>query len=204
MRETMSVAGIVLSSLHGQEQPEAQGARIEALVAKDLPFGVEMTAPLNVSVDNLYAGHRSHSSHSSHSSHASHYSGSGGYRSAPVYPAPAPYVPPPPPRPSIAPSTYSSSHSTYSSGSTPQTLAPSSTEPVANGTVEPDALALMVMRVQVALYAAGFDPGAVDGVLSEPTRQALRKFQAARGLTIDGRMNTATLNALGVAIPVKK
>jgi His-Xaa-Ser repeat protein HxsA len=60
----------------------------------------------------------------------------------------------------------------------------------------------MIMRVQVALYSRGYDPGAVDGVLSEPTKEALKKFQASRGIAATGRMTTETLNALGVA-PVR-
>ena len=63
-----------------------------------------------------------------------------------------------------------------------------------------DQLRLMIMRVQAALYAKGYDPGAIDGVLSERTVLALRQFQEAYGLVPTGRMTTETLNALGVAL----
>jgi len=58
----------------------------------------------------------------------------------------------------------------------------------------------MIMRVQAALYAKGYDPGAIDGELTEPTKLALRKFQGARGLVVTGKMTTQTMNALGVAL----
>ncbi|WP_133499619.1 His-Xaa-Ser repeat protein HxsA [Cognatilysobacter terrigena] len=203
MREALGLAGAVLSGLHGHDDGPQQGARLDALVVKDTPFGVEMTAPLNVGVDNLYAGHRSHSSHSSH---ASHYSGSGGYRSAPYVP-PSPYVAPSP-APRVAPSTYPSlAPSSTRSAAPVDSLAPSSTRPVETpagsitGGSRPDALQVLIMRVQVSLYAAGYDPGAVDGVMSEPTRAALKQYQVAKGLKADGRMSTETLNALGVGIP---
>ncbi|KGI77710.1 peptidoglycan-binding protein [Oleiagrimonas soli] len=56
------------------------------------------------------------------------------------------------------------------------------------------------MRVQAALYSKGYDPGAIDGVLSTQTKQALRKFQSAHNLPADAKMSTATLNALGVSL----
>lgn len=56
------------------------------------------------------------------------------------------------------------------------------------------------MRVQAALYAKGYDPGAIDGVLGEQTVLALRQFQEAYGLAQSGRLTTETLNALGVAL----
>ena len=208
MREALGLAGAVLSSLHGHDDNAQQGTKLDALVVKDTPFGVEMTAPLNVGIDNFYAGHRSHSSHASHASHASHYSGTGGYRAAPYVP-PSPYVEPAPtPAPRIAPAPYPSLAPRIPRSSAPvNLLAPSSTQPVetprapAAQKATPDALQLLIMRVQVSLYAAGFDAGAVDGVMSEPTRAALKQFQTAKGLKADGRMSTETLNALGVGIP---
>jgi His-Xaa-Ser repeat protein HxsA len=59
---------------------------------------------------------------------------------------------------------------------------------------------MMIMRVQAALFARGYDPGAIDGVLSEMTKRALGKFQMAHGLPATYTMTTATLNALGVAL----
>jgi His-Xaa-Ser repeat protein HxsA len=58
----------------------------------------------------------------------------------------------------------------------------------------------MIMRVQAALYAKGYDPGAIDGELTESTKLALRRFQSAHGLAVTGKMTTQTMNALGVAL----
>jgi len=58
----------------------------------------------------------------------------------------------------------------------------------------------MIMRVQAALYARGYDPGAIDGEYTESTKLALRKFQNTYGLEVTGKMTTQTMNALGVAL----
>jgi His-Xaa-Ser repeat protein HxsA len=59
----------------------------------------------------------------------------------------------------------------------------------------------MVLRVQMALYIKRYDPGPLDGVLGQKTRTALQAFQRDRGLPETGRMDTETLNALGIALP---
>ena len=46
--------------------------------------------------------------------------------------------------------------------------------------------------VQVALRAAGFDPGSADGRIGPRTRQAIRDFQAANGLEADGKVGAKT------------
>src|SRR3546814_3084004 len=60
---------------------------------------------------------------------------------------------------------------------------------VSTGTPRPraDQLRLMIMRVQAALYVKGYDPGAIDGELTESTKLALQKFQGAHGLPEIGR-----------------
>lgn len=63
-----------------------------------------------------------------------------------------------------------------------------------------DQLALIVMRVQAALFSKGYDPGAISGEFDASTKAALRKFQAMHGLKASGMMKTETLNALGVAL----
>jgi peptidoglycan hydrolase-like protein with peptidoglycan-binding domain len=54
------------------------------------------------------------------------------------------------------------------------------------------------MRVQIALTSLGIYSGAVDGVLGEGTKTALRRFQLLKDLQVTGLMSTDTLNALGV------
>ena len=54
-----------------------------------------------------------------------------------------------------------------------------------------------VAALQIGLRAHGFPAGPVDGVRGPQTRQALRAFQRARGLTAGGRVDRATRRALG-------
>lgn len=41
-------------------------------------------------------------------------------------------------------------------------------------------------KVQLALYAAGFDPGKIDGRMGPQTIQAIKNFQEANGIKVDG------------------
>ena len=59
----------------------------------------------------------------------------------------------------------------------------------------------MIMRVQMALMVKKYYTGSVDGVMGNGTRGALMAFQMDSGLPVSGKMDTQTLNALGVAIP---
>lgn len=53
-----------------------------------------------------------------------------------------------------------------------------------------------VREVQLALRAAGFDPGSSDGRMGPRTRQALRDFQVANGLEADGKVGPRTWTKL--------
>ncbi len=55
-----------------------------------------------------------------------------------------------------------------------------------------------VRELQVALKRAGYDPGPLDGSFGELTETALRAFQRAKGLTVDGVAGPQTGKALGV------
>lgn len=55
-----------------------------------------------------------------------------------------------------------------------------------------------VLRIQVELARAGFDPRIRSGVLDGPTRQALSSFQTARGIVICGCLTYETIVALGI------
>ena len=55
-----------------------------------------------------------------------------------------------------------------------------------------------VLRVQVELGRAGFDPKFRNGVVNTSTRRALRRFQIARGLRICSCVSYETVVALGI------
>jgi peptidoglycan hydrolase-like protein with peptidoglycan-binding domain len=55
-----------------------------------------------------------------------------------------------------------------------------------------------VMTLQRALKAQGYSPGSVDGKFGRSTDVALRQFQAAKGLRVDGIPGAATLRMLRV------
>lgn len=54
-----------------------------------------------------------------------------------------------------------------------------------------------VKRAQVRLNAHGFDTGPVDGAFGQKTDAAVRAFQKARGLEVDGEIGPLTWGALG-------
>lgn len=55
-----------------------------------------------------------------------------------------------------------------------------------------------VSNLQTKLRADGFDPGAVDGRYGQRTASAVRNFQSARGLGVDGVAGHRTQTALGL------
>ena len=59
-------------------------------------------------------------------------------------------------------------------------------------------LKLQLMRVQIRLSGLGLYTGRIDGVRNPETIEALKRFQAVKGLPETGMMSTPTLNALGV------
>lgn len=54
-----------------------------------------------------------------------------------------------------------------------------------------------VLAVQKALKAAGFNPGALDGIFGKQTQAAVKAFQKAKKLTVDGIVGKQTCTALG-------
>lgn len=53
-----------------------------------------------------------------------------------------------------------------------------------------------VRHVQVALSAAGFEPGAADGIYGQQTQAAVLAFQEVHGLAADGIVGQGTRDAL--------
>ena len=60
----------------------------------------------------------------------------------------------------------------------------------------PPAPAPGIERLQLALRARGFDPGAIDGVLGSRTQTAIRSFQRARNEAATGELTAGQLQAL--------
>jgi photosystem II stability/assembly factor-like uncharacterized protein len=54
--------------------------------------------------------------------------------------------------------------------------------------------------VQEALNKAGYGVGAADGKLGAKTLAAIKKFQADKGLPVTGKLDKATLTALGIKV----
>ena len=52
--------------------------------------------------------------------------------------------------------------------------------------------------IEMMLKKAGFDPGSVDGVVTDKTVGALRAYQRSRGLEVTGKYNQATQKSLGI------
>jgi peptidoglycan hydrolase-like protein with peptidoglycan-binding domain len=50
----------------------------------------------------------------------------------------------------------------------------------------------MIQQAQAHLKLAGFDPGRTDGIFDGQTADAVRHYQAARGLPVSGLLDEAT------------
>jgi peptidoglycan hydrolase-like protein with peptidoglycan-binding domain len=56
----------------------------------------------------------------------------------------------------------------------------------------------MIMRAQSRLHELGYYSGTIDGVLGPGTREALKNYQLVKQMPATGRMDDATLAALGI------
>lgn len=53
-----------------------------------------------------------------------------------------------------------------------------------------------VKEIQLALANAGYNPGPIDGKMGRQTREAIKAFQKANGLGVDGRVGKKTWELL--------
>jgi peptidoglycan hydrolase-like protein with peptidoglycan-binding domain len=60
-----------------------------------------------------------------------------------------------------------------------------------------------VKQIEQALKDRGHDPGAIDGVMDQQTRDALMAFQKSNDLPTTGRIDEQTAQKLGVMIEEK-
>ena len=56
-------------------------------------------------------------------------------------------------------------------------------------------------QIQIGLWALGFNPGTPDGKFGSRSREAIRNWQASRGLETTGRLDAEARNALLAAVP---
>jgi Putative peptidoglycan binding domain len=56
----------------------------------------------------------------------------------------------------------------------------------------------MAARVQRQLAVSGYYRGEIDGIVGEGTRRAIRSYQRANDLPVDGRIDDELLNAMGL------
>lgn len=61
-----------------------------------------------------------------------------------------------------------------------------------------------VKELQNALIGLGYLSGTADGFYSSETAAAIKNFQSAKGLTIDGLCSKSTLNAIKNSVPIKE
>jgi peptidoglycan hydrolase-like protein with peptidoglycan-binding domain len=58
----------------------------------------------------------------------------------------------------------------------------------------------IIIQIQEALAAKGFDPGDTDGEFGPNTQAALIRFQEAEGMVVDGAVGSETASALGISL----
>ena len=59
----------------------------------------------------------------------------------------------------------------------------------------------VVTKIQQTLKSAGFYTYTVDGIYGSRTTAAVKKYQKAKGLTVDGVCGVQTLAAMGIQVP---
>ena len=77
--------------------------------------------------------------------------------------------------------------STQETAVTTMTTAPA--DPVQNGNMTPGSNAVIVSQIQEQLMRLGLYPGPADGINGPLTEDAVRSYQKAESLTVDGRAN---------------
>jgi hypothetical protein len=78
-------------------------------------------------------------------------------------------------------------------------LSPVGTDPLADGYLSKGDVGEPVRALQAALTALGFPTGGTDGAFGTLTDQAVRQYQWAHKLTVDGKVGRITGKALGLA-----
>jgi len=87
----------------------------------------------------------------------------------------------------------------YDTGAKPAPIVPTK-PPAVYRLKRPPLTGPVVTAIQRALAKAGCDPGQVDGVFGTDTDAAVRRYQAAHGLAVDGVVGSLTAGQLGVKL----
>jgi hypothetical protein len=136
---------------------------------------------------NVYAGYRYHHRHHSYSNisigfgFSSYPYGGYGYYPGSYY--------------GYYPYGYRSSYYPYGYSYYPYTYGYSSYRPVYRGQ---SASANVAVRVQERLARAGYYHGAIDGVIGPETRRAIRAYERAHNLRVDGVISDQLLGTMGL------
>jgi hypothetical protein len=136
---------------------------------------------------NTYAGYRYHHRHHSYSNisigfgFSSYPYGGYGYYPGSYY--------------GYYPYGYRSSYYPYGYSYYPYTYGYSSYRPVYRGQ---SASANVAVRVQERLARAGYYHGAIDGVIGPETRRAIRAYERAHNLRVDGVISDQLLGTMGL------
>ena len=88
----------------------------------------------------------------------------------------------------------------YDSGAKAAPPAAARTSPKVYRVQQPPLQGPVVTTIQQALARAGCDPGPIDGVFAKRTDAAVRHYQKAQGLAVDGVVGPATAARLGVKL----
>ena len=68
------------------------------------------------------------------------------------------------------------------------------------GTLKKGARGTKVMNLQIMLVYAGYDPGPIDNIFGDKTEAAVKRFQAAYGIKVDGIVGKDTRFYLSFAL----
>ena len=64
--------------------------------------------------------------------------------------------------------------------------------------VDPKDQSSVEARVQERLARGGYYHGEIDGVIGDGTRRAIRSYERANGLRVDGRIDDQLLSTMGI------
>src|SRR3989338_5506693 len=116
----------------------------------------------------------------------------------PAAPPPPPPAPPPPPPPPPAPP------APPPAPPAPPPPPPAPPPPAGGPLLGKGSAGPEVRRAQEKLKAHGFDPGPIDGIFGPKTEAAVRAFQQARGIQVDGVVGPQTWGKLNENAPAAR